>query len=442
MSAGWRRLRLVLLLAAGIGIPSYTGAGWEYFGEILLSAGRAGNPSLLDSDEPASQRRGQMLWTSRLTLGARAGWEKTDFEFSYSPYGELYEDSDLSQLSHALSLSWDHHFTPRLSLGLREDFSYNPKLPTDPNGAGIGGALVSDTSIAASDFRQSLSFRATEKSSLVWTYRNIERIYSSDQLLDTFGNAFSTEYSRTFGPHVVVSTGYEFGIYSFRDGEPPEVSTAFLDFCALNPVDPNCVTYAELLAQPPAGDQGFDRHRAYVGFGYDVPAGLHLTIDGGYDLLVYSQNDFGSVSRPFARASAGWNGTRFYARVGYEQGLDEGGGILTNAEFKRGQATARVIFTDNASLDLSVSRDVRESLDIDGGPTGITLTTVRGGSSFTYKLQRGWALIASYGQDFQTSRGTSSVPAEIRSNRYAMGASWNFGRRESNPAGSTEGITR
>ena len=287
-----------------------------------------------------------------------------------------------------------------------------------------------------------LSFRATEKSSLAWTYRNIARIYSSDQLLDTYGNTLGTEYSRTFGPHVVVSTGYEFGIFSFSDGLPPEVSTAFLDFCVINPVDPNCVTYSELLAQPPAEDQGFDRHRAYAGFGYDIPAGLHLAIDGGYDLLVYSQSGLGSVSRPFARASAGWNGARLYTRVGYEQGLDEGGGILTNAELGRGQANMRVLFTDNASLDLSVSRDVRQSLDIDGGSTGITLTTLRGGTSFTYKLPRGWALIASYTQDRQTARGTSAVPAASRANRCAMGASWSFGRRTTGPADPSGAITR
>lgn len=411
---------------AAIGTPSGAEAAWDYFGEIRFAGGWAENPGLLDSSQPASLRGGQMEAASRLSLGARSEWEKTDFEFSYSPYGEIYEDSDLNQLSHALGLSWDHRFTQRLSLSLREDFNYNPKLPTDPNGADIGGALSSDSSITASDFRQSLSLRATQKSTLDWTYRNILRNYSFDQLLDTSGNAFGMDYSRTFGPLVVVSAGYEFGVYSFSDGLPPPVPSDLETFCAAQPLDPNCIAFTTAAAQPPAEDQGFGRHRAYAGYAYDSPPGFHFDIDAGYDQVVFSESDSGSVSEPFARTSLGWNGTRFYTRVGYEQGLDEGGGVVTVAELKRGWADGLLRFTDNASLELSVSRDVRRSLDYDGAPAETTLTTLRGMSSFTYKLSRAWALIAVFTHDKQTATGTSAVPSESRANRYGLGASWTF----------------
>src|SRR5688572_4041770 len=271
---GAARRRLILLLAVGMGFPSTAMAAWGFFGEILLTGGRAANPGLLDTDQPASLRRGQKQGTSRLTLGARSGWEKSDFKLSYSPYGDFYEDSDLSQLSHALGVTWDHRFTPRFSLKLVEDFIHNPKLPTDPNGADLGGALVPGTSITTSDFNQALSFRVTPKNSLSWTYRNIIRLYSSDQLLDTWGNALGMEYSRTLGSHVVVSTGYEFGAYSFRDGLPSAQGGLSAEI------------------PPPAEDQDFGRHRVYGGYAYDFPAGLHVDFDGGFDHLVFTHDDF------------------------------------------------------------------------------------------------------------------------------------------------------
>ena len=389
------RRHLVLLLAVAMCLPSNAMAGWGFFGEILLMGGRAANPGLLDTDQPASLRRGQGQGTSRLTLGARSAWEKSDFKLSYSPYGEFYEDSDLSQLSHALGVTWDHRFTPRVSMKLVEDFIHNPKLPTDPNGAAVGGALVPDTSITTSDFNQSLSFRATQKDSLSWTYRNIMRLYSSDQLLDTLGSAPGMEYSRTFGPHVVVSTGYEFGAFYFRDGLPSDQ------------------------------DQNFRRHRVYGGYAYDFPAGLHVDFDGGFDHLVFTQNDSDSVSKPFVRSSLGWSGTRVHTRLGYEQGLDEGGGVMTSAWLQRVWTEAHVRLTDRASFDLSISGDVRQSLD-EVDPAAITLRTLRGGSSFTYRLPRNWALIAAVTHDRQTSTGTTAIPTEMRANRFALGGSWSF----------------
>lgn len=424
-----RRLRFVLLLAAGLGATTGVEAAWDFFGDILLSTGWAENPRLLETDEPASLRGGQMTGTSRLRFGARSRWERTDFEFTYSPYGEIYEESDLNQLSHALGLSWAHRYTPRLSLSVKEDFNYNPRLPTDPNATGSGGALVSDSSIVGNDFNQTLSYRTTQKSSLAWTYRNIARIYSSDQLLDTSVNALGMEYSRTFGRHVGVSTGYELGLYSFHDGLPPPVTPAMKDFCKKTPLDPNCTSLVAAAAQPPAEDQGFDRHRAYAGYAYDFPAGLHFAFDGGYDFLEFRQSEFGSVSEPFVRSSLGWNGTRVHISLGYEQGLDEGGGILTGAELKRGRAEGNIRITDSASLDLSVSRDVRKSLDNDAVSAGTTLTTLRGGALFTYELTRTWALIAFYTNDWQTATGTSAVPTESRASRFSLGASWTFERR-------------
>lgn len=425
-AAGRQYLLFFIALAAGSGIPSGAEAAWNFFGEIVLAGGKVENPRMLDPDAPASLRRTQMEAATRLTLGTRSTWDKTDFEIAYSPYGEFYEDSDLSQLSHALGLSWDHRYTPRLSLGLAEAFNYNPKLPTDPNGASLGGALVSDSSTLANDFKLALSFRTTQKSSLAWTYRSIERAYSSDQLLDTSGDGLGMEYQRTFGPHVVMSTAYEFGLYSFKDGLPPPVSAAMQDFCTLTPSDPNCIALAALAAQPPAEDQGSGRHRIYAGYAYDVPAGLHVAFDGGYDHLVFSDKDFGSASMPFVRTSLGWNGKRLTGRLGYEQGLDEGGGVLTSAELRRYRVDGHIRFTDNASLELSIAHDERHSVDYDGATTDTALTTLRAGTSFTYKLQRGWALIAAFIHDSQTSSGTSAVPTQGQANRYALGASWSF----------------
>lgn len=58
--AARRPLRLIVLLAAGLGIPSGAEATWDFFGEIRFTGGKAENPRLLDPDQPASLRRGRM----------------------------------------------------------------------------------------------------------------------------------------------------------------------------------------------------------------------------------------------------------------------------------------------------------------------------------------------------------------------------------------------
>jgi len=137
----------------------------------------------------------------------------------------------------------------------------------------------------------------------------------------------------------------------------------------------------------------------------------------------------------------GWNGVKIHARGGYEQGLDEGGGILTTAELRRAQANARFRFTDHAMLDLSVARDVRQSVGIDTGLGDTTLMTVRGGSFFTYELPHGLALVASYTHDWQKVWGATAIPTESRTYRYGLGVSWSFARRNAPPDDSSEGIT-
>jgi hypothetical protein len=232
------------------------------------------------------------------------------------------------------------------------------------------------------------------------------------------------QYSRTFGTHVTASTGYQVGIHTFRDGIPAAVSSGITDFCKPTPPDPRCVVSPVVTGQPRAGEQGSTLHRVHAGYAYDPPAGLQLDVDAGYDLLVPGANAFGSISKPFLRSSLGWSATRFLTQVGYEQGLDEGGGVMGNAEIRRGRTNAHIRFTDRASLDLSLSRDVRRSLDDAGITSRATLTSLRAGSSFTYTLSLGWALIALFTVEEQTSRGMSAVPDEVRANRYAVGASW------------------
>ena len=160
--------------------------------------------------------------------------------------------------------------------------------------------------------------------------------------------------------------------------------------------------------------------------GSGIPTGLHMAIDGGYDLLSFRRSDFDSVTEPFVRFSAGWNGERLHTRAGYEQGLDEGGGILTDAKLRRTDADARIKFTDRVSLDLSVLNDVRQALDVDGVPEDLKLQTFRGVSTFSYGIGKSWAALATYAYDKQTTRGTDAVPTHIRANRYGVGFSWRF----------------
>ena len=430
-----RTLRWALILAAAIGAPAGAEAAWDFFGDIRFTGGRADNPRLLDPNQPAELRRAQNQETLGLTLGARAKWEKTDFDFSYSPYGEFYEESDLSQVGHAFGLTWDHRYTPRLSMRLKEDFGYSPKLPTnpiDPNTPGLGGALIGETSTTSHDFRDTLTFRATEKSTISWWYRNLLRSYSNDQLLDVTGNAAGTEYARIFGPHVTLSGGYEFGLFKFRDGEPPNFPSSLVQFCESRdpnkPTDPNCIAFVAAANAIPAEDQGFDRHRLYGGYAYDVPAGLHADAAVGYDALVFDNADFGTTSRPFLRGAVGWNGARFHSRVGYEQGLDEGGGVATSAELRRLQADVRLQFTEKISFDVSALRDDRRAIDFEGNTSEVSLVTTRGAGTFTYKLEHGWALLALFSHDRQTTEGILSPPDDVKTTRYALGASWSFAR--------------
>ena len=418
---------MAVMLVVGLAVPSNAGAEWVSFGEFLLAGGMAENPLMMGTGESESLRGWQNQATTRLTLGARAEWDLTECEVVYSPYGEFYEESEINQVSHALGVFWGHRYTPRLSFSLREDFSYSPRLPTEPGATYVGGALVSDSSLVSNDFRPTLFFRATPKSSLSWTYRNLVRNYGSDELMDTTVNALGMEYSRTFGQHVIGSTGYEFGVYAFGDNVLPPVPFEVKEFCRKKPQDPKCVALSVLEAQPFAEDQGFGRHRGFIGYAFDIPAGFHLDIDAGYDFLVASRDEFGSIAEPFVRSTVGWSGHRLHASLGYEQGLDEGGAIIAAAEIRIARFDGRFRFTDSASLEISVLRDARLTLD-DEIPGDTTLTTLRGTTSFIYELGHGWSVLASVAHDRQTSTGTFAVPSEINASRFALGAAWSFGR--------------
>jgi hypothetical protein len=410
-------LHLLVLLAGVSGVSTDAQAAWDLFGEVHFTGGRSGNPRLLDEEQPASVRRGQLEGTALLTLGARSSWERNDLDLSYSPYGELFEDGALNQMSHAAGMSWEHRYTPRLSQRLKETFIYNPSRPIQAGGAAVDGALLAGTGVVAHDFSHVLTLQANERNSLLWTFRDTRRIYTGDQLMDSSGSALGMEYARTLRPRTTVSTGYEFGLNSFGDGVPPPA-----------PAAPAGTKPSPPVVRAPAFSEGRDstRHRAYAGYAYDIQPGLHFDFDGGYDLLVFHKNSLGSFSKPFVRSSLGWKSTRFHASVGYEQGLEDGGGILANAELSRARSDAHIPFSDHASIDVSVSRDVRRGLDDNGNLEGTTLTTWRGGGTFTYTLPLGWSLIAMLTRDRQTATGTPGFPADIEATRYAVGASWTF----------------
>jgi hypothetical protein len=422
-------------------MPSAAQGAWDLFSRILLTGGRAENPRFLDPNQPSSARRAQTNGAMGLTLGASGTWERTELELAYSPNGEFYEDSDLSRLRHDLAFSWLHRYTPRFSVRILENFSYSPERSADPNIAGLGSAIAPGTNTLTSEFTETLVFRATEKSTLAWILRDTERVFSAEQYLDTSRRGVGFEYARRFGQRVTLSSGYEFATFAFRDGvnspatSPPGPSPSPApdpndkDFCKQFPLDPNCIlplSMAATVAAPVAEDLGADRHRAYVGYLLHIPGGFHFALDGGYDLLLFHAGDQGSLTRPFVKSTIGWSGSRLWTRLGYVQGLDEGGGVLANAELRRGHAEARVQFSRNTFLEVLASHESLRSLGVAGSPSGSALNTFRGGTTFGYRLPRDWVLFATFGQDRQRATGTGPIAPEIRANRYAIGSSWSF----------------
>ena len=426
-----KRFMWIAPLGLAMCIPTAAEGAWDLFSSILLSGGRAENPRFLDPSYPASERRGQTNGTIGLTMGVRGKWERTDLALSYSPSGEIYEQSDLNRVTHDLAFSWEHRHTPRTSTRILENFSYSPDRGNDPNIAALGGVITTGTNAVGNDFSGALLFRASEKSTFEWAVRDAERRFSADQYLDTSRYSTGVEYGRKLSGPVKLLWGYDFAVFRFSDGEtllaPPALDPN--DICSQFPQDPNCIIVNPPASTAPATtaeDLGANRHRAYSGFLWEVPGGIHVALDYGYDVLFFDAEAQDAIARPYIKSTVGWNGDRLYTRVGYSQGLDEGGGVLTNAELRRSLAEMRFRITDRTFFDLSASYESRRSLDVAGSPPGGALRTFRGWGTYGFKLPREWVLFATAGHDRQTSTGTGIVAADIRANRYALGISKSF----------------
>jgi len=231
----------------------------------------------------------------------------------------------------------------------------------------------------------------------------------------------------------------------FDPNNPPPVCDPARDpncppICGILPLDPNCFLTLSAGASPraaaaatgvvPVTGLGTVRHRPYVGYLFDRARGFHADVRAGYDLLVFDDASLGSVSFPYLQSSAGWRWPRVSALLAYRQGLDEGGGLFTNAMMRDGRIDLRVRLADRISLDLGAGEMTREALAGAAGPAAAgRFRTTLGMATLDVLLSRSWSLEATYVVYVQRSSGLVESVPDLMTSRISFGATWRFGRR-------------
>jgi len=459
---------LLGFLVIGLLAPQAAEAGWEYYGEVHAAAGVAGNPRLLDPNAPAPDTGSQLDGGLRLLAGVRAGWDQTTFDLSYAPSGEFYLDSNLTRVSHSLAASWSHDYTSRSSLRLAENLSYTPGQALNPGGIQRTNLPVGSSSTIANDVGLKFDFRKSARTTLSWSVSDARRLFSADSFVDSANENVGFEFRRAVARHNSFVSGYQYGVFSFRDGtglpgaggvdpniiidpnSPPQFCDPATDpncppICRLFPLDPSCLLPLSAAASPPGlaaaapgslppSELGAARHRPYVGYVFDRPRGFHLDLKAGYDLLDFDNPALRPVSSPFVQSAIGWRWARASTLVAYGQGLDEGGGAFTNALTRNARLDVRLKMTDRISLDLGAGGETREGLGEAAGPAASgKLRTSLGTATVDFILSRSWSLAAAYTQYVQRSSGLAVSVADVRTSRVSLGATWGFGRRKATP---------
>lgn len=456
-------LGLVGALIVCLMAPGTSEADWEPYGEVHAGAGEAGNARLLDPNAPASARGGQVDGTLLLMAGVRAGWQRSALEVSYTPSGEFFEDSSLSRVSQSLAASWKHDGTRRLSFRLTASFNETPDLAVNPTGIQQNHLPVGGSGTIAGDLGGALEFRLSGRTTLIWSFSDERRLFSADQFVDSSSESVEFEYRRALSPHNSLVSGYDYGVFSFADGtglrgsggtdpnvvfdpnSPPPTCDPTKDpncppVCGILPLDPNCLLPLSAGGSPraaaaargavPASGLGTVRHRSYVGYLFDRARGFHVDVRAGYDLLVFDDALLGSVSSPYLQSSAGWRWSRVSALLAYRQGLDEGGGLFTNAMTRDGRIDLRMRLAERISLDLGAGEMTRDALARAGGPAAAgRLRTSLGTATLDFILSRSWSLEATYVVYVQRSSGLVESVPDVMTSRISFGVTWGFGPR-------------
>ena len=407
---------------------------WDFFGSVGVSAGRTDNPTLASAGHlrsicdlsspnydpnmppicdpnnpsrftPARHRSGEVTGTLRLTGGVTAAWERSGFDLAYSPTGLFYQDrSYLDQVSHDLTSSWRHSYTPRTSLNLSEQLNYTPEQDLDPNAAQLTSLLTRRTSRLTSGFQGNLGVQHSATSGLTYTYRNAVRSFSSPEFIDTVDHHAGVHWKRRVGRHSSINSGYEYGIFEF--GSVPS--------------DPNSANAGRNL--------GSDHHQANVGYGFESARGLHLNVSAGYNVLLPDDPDLHRSSGLYADTSVGWSGPRLVASGGYNRGISDGGGAYTNSQNENLYSNLRWTVSRKVSADLTAARSVNERLNSSSPSvtSSDVIRTFNGRATVTYSVAKNLGMNASFTHYRQAlPNATTSVP-EVRSNRYSIGLTWSI----------------
>jgi hypothetical protein len=320
-----------------------------------------------------------------------------------------------------------HRFTPRTTIKVAEFFSATPENLLNPIAVQRVALPVGSTGTIGNNFETRLEVRKSELTAFEFKVADSRRIYDAREFVDSVHDSVGVELRNRLSPHNTLRTGYEYGIFSFQDGHAP----------TLAPVPPPPPPPPAPLPGPTptaAGalsvtGLGSARHRPYVGYLFDRGRGLHLDLRVGQDMLSFDDSSLQKTSSPFVDSAVGWIWSRARFIVGYGMGIEEGGGVFTNARSRRGRADIGFRITDALSLLLTGGHEIRDSLEEATPTTTGTLKTTLAGSSLVYVLSRKWAFDLTFTRYSQTSEGLADRIPDITTNRFLLGATYAFGRR-------------
>lgn len=422
MSSHARRAFPALCVSLLAAAPAAAGDVWQFMGAVGLNAGRTDNPTLAARKNPnfdptnalclppnnpndnanictmkflpAGANQGDITGSLRLDGGVAGRWDNTDFDLNYVPTAYFYQDrSYLNQVGHDLYSTWRHRYTPRTSLNFSENFHHTPEQDLDPNNLQQNNLFTLRTSRTNNTFRGAFSFMESARTTLTWSYRNVLRAFSSRDYIDSLNQDAGFEWKRQVGPHSFVTSGYEFGTFSFSQNQP-----------------------------------GSQHHQMNVGYGFESPRGLNLTLSVGYNILVPDDSSINNSSGIYTNSSFGWQGPRLSASGGYAHGFSDGGGVYTNAQTRSSFANLRFTFTPKLTSDIAATRNVHERIDnlVAGASTSEVIRSFNGRAALNYAVVRNVGLNATYTHYLQeTSSQTGAVP-DVRSHRYSLGITWSF----------------
>ncbi len=380
---------------------SATAAEVDLFGGVTAAGGRVENPGFLDTGTILSPS-GSLTGGLQLRGGLAATWRSSRFDVLYSPSADFYEQEDLDRVSHSLSSSWRHDYSPRGAILVTEDATYTPEQNLDPNRLDDGGVLVRRTRAASSRFTGEFAFQRTPRTRLLWRYRHSLRAYDAGELIDSSRHDAGFGLQRGFARHGFLRAGYEYALYRFSGGEPAETADA--------------------------ADRGAAQHLGYAGLGVDLPGGLRASLDGGYERLAPDDRARDVEGDVFVRSELGYGGRRAQAAAGWSRGFSDGGGALENAQTQQAHASVRLEMGRWLAAEIAATGAAHERVRAEDDPPGGagTVRTFIGTAGLTWRIAGAWTAFARWSYYRQTSDLAAPAAPEIRNRRYTVGVSWSF----------------